>query len=304
VAETRSPDPKTAARRRAAIRQEAEDVVWKFADAKDPEVRATVCESGITVIDTDACERAIKAVNPSAVHLKRITDLAARVATGDNDATDALRGLTEELKDKDPAAAIAGARAMQGPDGAGLLRDLTASPKPEIRELAAAALAEKDPDHARQLVKEALGGRGPADVAFQAAIGLAASGDAEQVARVSEWLPNLQGRDRMKAATALVKSGSLDGVPALAQLARHADDEMLRLHAASALIGLDEAAAGDAVARALESENLWVRGEAASLAPRLGEDWLERVKPLLNDPSEWVRLRAAKALLGATAARK
>lgn len=293
-------ESKAAKPQRAVIRAEAEKTVSGFADAKDPALQAAVCEADSSLIPGATCERARKAMDPSAVAKARISELATKSDGGDADAAEELRRFTEELKTKDPAAAIEGVRAMDGRDGSEMLRELTTSQKPEIRELAAGALAEKDPDQARELVKQALAGKGQWDVAFQAAVGLAAAGDAEQVTRVSEWLPTLRGRAQFTAASALMKSGSVDGVTTLAQIARSADDEMLRLHAAAALIGVDSVAAGDAVSHALDSENLWVRGEAAALAARLGDEWLDRVKSLLSDSNEWVRLRAATALLTAT----
>ena len=42
-------------------------------------------------------------------------------------------------------------------------------------------------------------------------------------------------------------------------------------------------------------------GQKTRLFPKsLGDEWLERVKNLLSDSNEWVRLRAATALLTAT----
>ena len=301
---TAKPQPSAAEaaaqKQRAAVRAEAEKTVSSFADAKDPSLKVAACEAPDSPLPEATCEPVLKSAKRSSVNVARVNDLAKKSAAGDTQAADELKRFTQELKDKDPAAAIEAAKSFPGTEGAELLRDLTSSQQPDVRQMAAAALADKDPDQARELIKQAMSGKGGADVGFQAAVSLAAGGDSENLARVSHWLPTLQGRDRFKAATALSKQQSADGVEALTQIARSGEDEMLRLEAAAALVDSHPAVAAEAVSRGLQSENMWVRGEAASIAPRLGDEWIDRVKALLNDPNEWVRLRAAAAVLKAT----
>jgi hypothetical protein len=291
-----------ARKRRAAVRAEAEKTVSGFAESKDVALKVAACEAPDSPLPAATCDPVLKSAKRSSVNVARVNDLAAKSAAGDAQAADELKRFTQELKDKDPAAAIEAVRSFAGTEGAEVLRELTASKQPEVRQMAAAALADKDPDQARELVKQAMTGKGPSDAGFQAAVGLAAAGDAEYLSRVSQWLPTLQGRDRFKAATALSKQQSADGIDALTQIARSGDDEMLRLEAAASLVEINPAAAAEAVSRGLQSENMWVRAEAASIAPRLGDEWIDRVKALLTDPNEYVRLRAAAAVLKLPAA--
>jgi hypothetical protein len=294
-----SPEAAARQRQRATVRAKAETTVSKLEQAADPAVRVAACEARGRKARSTACTDTLKSARQLSDAGASVDALAARVAAGDANAAAELRALSASIKDKDPAAAIEGIRALPGNDGADTLQEMTASDKPEIRQLAADALAEKDPAAARELVKQAMAGQGRKDVAFQAALGLAAGGDSELMTQVAGWLPTLQGRDRFKAAEALARQGVTEAVHVLSEIARNGDDELLRLNAAAALVDLDRAAAEAAVARALESDNIWVRGEAASLAPRLGDEWLDRVQALLDDPSEWVRLRAAAAVVKA-----
>ena len=73
---------------------------------------------------------------------------------------------------------------------------------------------------------------------------------------------------------------------------------MLQLEAAAALAQVRPEIAAEVVERALASPNVWVRGQAASVAARLGYGWSERVRGILEqDSSSWVRLQAATGVL-------
>lgn len=262
--------------------------------AADPELQAAACDM-LGEENGNVCADA-----PLADARRRRREVAAlkeKVLAGDPEALDRLRTAADELMKTDPLLAVESIEALPGDEAAERLQTLMTYTVPEVRRAAAALLPAKAPDAARTLVSRAITGAAPADVGFQAAVGLAKAGDRSQLTQVTAWLPNLHGRDRFQAAAALSANQNSDGTSALVEIARSGDDETLRLEAAEALAESRPEVTAQAVERALASDNVWIRARGAALAAQLGPEWSDRVRRLLADRSPWVRLQAARGVL-------
>jgi HEAT repeat protein len=290
---------RNAAAREEPIEKAAKNVAVALASSDDPQLRTASCTllevTSAAPAAAPACDAAT--TDKSAAAQAEIATLAENARAGQPEAIERLRELASGLQKTDPSNAIDALAALPGQEGLDDLRALMKSSEPTVRGKAAAALSEKSPEEARKLVEQALKREAPSDLGFEAALGLAEAGQPEDVKRVSDWLPQLRGRNQFKAAGALAATGDVAGTKVLVDIAQKGDDDLLRLEAARALVKSRPDVAAEAVEAALANPNVWVRGEAASLASQLGPAWDARIRSLLDDESSWVRLQAARGVL-------
>ena len=289
-----------------ALQAKAAKVAKALASSDDPQLKQASCEllgnnkknPSLQDLADDTVQICATDSGVDSSVRARILALTSEVQVGKAAALDELRRLGESLMKSNPTLAVDAVASLPGTDGTDELSELLGSNLPEVRERAANALSAKSPEEARKLVERASKGQTPADVGFQAALGLARTGDRDEVKRVSGWLPQLQGQAQLQAADALAQAGMGEGATVLAKIAQQASDDMLQIQAARALVDLRPDITAQVVERGLVSPNVWIRAEAAALAPRLGPAWSERVQELLSDSSSWVRLQAAAGVLG------
>jgi hypothetical protein len=140
---------------------------------------------------------------------------------------------------------------------------------------------------------------------FVALGAVAESGDADALAAVKTLLPELFGRDLLAAGVALSQSGDKRGREILSQLLA-ADEELLRLDAAAALIRFGVPAGNEYLLGGLGETNPWLRLRTLELWRALAVDEVTSGPPppqawrLLNDAMPWIRVRAAQLVLAST----
>jgi HEAT repeat protein len=123
-------------------------------------------------------------------------------------------------------------------------------------------------------------------------------GDASARETLASMIGSIRGTELLPAGAALLSVGDMRGLQAVRDAAT-GDNELLRLDAAVVLRAYDAPAADAIIDAGLSSSNRWLRLRAVESFAQTGRRPTAKVRALLEDSEESVRLHAAQAIASA-----